>query len=190
MPARPSATHVALYAGSFDPITLGHLDVIARARKLFDELVLGLGHNPDKPTLFTFEERRDMAQRLVDEMIAEEPGGAPVRVQTYTGLTVDFAKAVGATAILRGIRNVTDLALECQLAITNRQVADIETVFVITGERFAFTSSSLIRQVVALGGSPDRLTTIVPPLVIERMKEKMRGPDNPLAHMAQDEHID
>jgi len=182
--------HVALYAGSFDPITYGHLDVLGRARNLFDELILGLGHNPDKPALFSFEERYEMARQLVDEMVAEVPDGAPVRVEVYTGLTVDFAMSAGATVILRGIRNITDLATECQLAITNRQVADIETVFVVTGESFAFTSSSLIRQVAALGGSLDRLSSIVPITVIERMKAKLADPDHPLRRRARDEHID
>ena len=180
------ARHVVLYAGSFDPITNGHLAVLRRARKLFDELVLGLGHNPEKPALFSFEERHDMARQLVNELLAEEPEGAPVKVERYTGLTVDFARSVGATAILRGIRNITDLAVECQLAITNRQVADIETVFIITDERYAFTSSALIRQVAAMGGSVDRLHAIVPALVIERLKEKMADPENPLASMARD----
>ncbi len=182
--------HLALYAGSFDPITLGHLDVVSRARALFDELILGLGYNPDKPALFNFDERLEMAQELINEMIADDPNGAPVRVERYNGLTVDYAKSVGASAILRGIRNITDLASECQLAITNRQVADIETVFVVTGEMFAFTSSSLIRQVAALGGSLDRLHAIIPPIVIKRIKEKMASPDNPLARMAHDQHID
>ncbi len=182
--------HLALYAGSFDPITYGHLDVLNRARTLFDELILGLGHNPDKPALFTFDERLEMARTLVDELLEANPEGAPVRVERYTGLTVDYAKNEGASAIVRGIRNITDLAHECQLAITNRQVADIESVFIVTGEQFGFTSSSLIRQVAALGGALDRLTTIVPQLVIDRMKLKMASPDNPLAEMVKDEHID
>jgi len=188
----PSATvnHLAVYVGSFDPITYGHLDVLSRARQLFDELILGLGHNPEKPALFSFGERLEMARTLVEEMVAADPNGAPVRVEHYTGLTVDFAKSVGAAAILRGIRNVTDLASECQLAITNRQVADIETVFVITGERFAFTSSSLIRQVVALGGSLDRLQTIVPKLVIDRMRDKLADPDNTISRIARDAHFE
>ena len=186
----PSGRHLALYAGSFDPITFGHLDVVSRARALFDELVLGLGHNPDKPALFNFDERRDMAETLVREMMTEQPDGAPVRVESYTGLTVDFAREIGAAAILRGIRNVTDLAAECQLAITNRHLADIETVFVITGERFAYTSSSLIRQIAALGGSLDRLTSIVPPIVLDRIRAKLADPDNALSRMARDQHID
>lgn len=171
--------HIALYAGSFDPITFGHLDVVSRGRKLFDELVLGIGQNPDKRAFFPSEERKDMAETLVRELLESEPDGAPIRVESYSGLTVDFAQRIGASALVRGIRNVTDLAAECQLAITNRQVADIETVFVITSEQYAFTSSGLIRQVAALGGSLDRLSAIVPDLVLERMKERLAG--NPLA---------
>ena len=110
-----------------------------------------------------------------------------MQVEHYSGLTVDFAQHVHASAILRGIRNITDLATECQLAITNRQVADIETVFVVTGETFAFTSSSLIKQVAALGGSLDRLSTLVPPLVIKKLKEKRDDPSNPLGRLARDQ---
>ena len=183
MAARP---HLALYAGSFDPITLGHLDVLGRARSLFDGLILAIGDNPEKPALFSFQERLEMANLLVKEMIDAEPECAPVHVEHYTGLTVDFARRAGASAILRGIRNITDLATECQLAITNRQVAGIETVFIVTGESFAFTSSSLIKQVAALGGSIDRLASIVPPIVVERLKQKRDDPSNPLGRLAKD----
>ena len=183
MAARP---HLALYAGSFDPITLGHLDVLGRARSLFDGLILAIGDNPEKPALFSFQERLEMANLLVKEMIDAEPECAPVHVEHYTGLTVDFARRAGAAAILRGIRNITDLATECQLAITNRQVAGIETVFIVTGESFAFTSSSLIKQVAALGGSIDRLASIVPPIVVERLKQKRDDPSNPLGRLAKD----
>lgn len=182
--------HVAIYAGSFDPITLGHLDVLRRARRMFDSIVLAIGRNPEKPSLFTAEERQEMAQILVDEMLANEPDGCPVRVERYSGLTVDFAKHVKAVAILRGIRNITDLAAETQLAITNRQVADIETVFIVTGEQFAFTSSSLIRQIAALGGSLDRLQAIVPLMVIDRMKQKRNDPDHPLSRLASDQLVE
>ena len=158
-----STRHLALYTGSFDPITLGHLDVLSRVRHIFDEIALAIGQNPEKQALFSFEERIDMARILVDDLIREDPKGSPIRVTHYSGLTVDFAQKLGAAAIVRGIRNLTDLAMECQLAITNRQVAGIETVFIVTGEKFAFTSSSLIKQVAALGGSLDRLDSIVPP---------------------------
>lgn len=191
--SRPMAAdkvHLALYAGSFDPITLGHLDVLRRARRLFDRLILGIGDNPEKPALFSFEERIEMATQLVDEMVAAEPQCSPVQVEHYTGLTVDFARDVGAAAILRGIRNITDLANETQLAITNRQVAGIETVFIVTGENFAYTSSSLIKQVAALGGSLDRLGEIVPAMVIDRLKQKRDDPSNPLGRLAKDQLVE
>ncbi len=122
--------------------------------------------------------------------MGRDPDSAPVQVDHYTGLTVDFARKSNATAILRGIRNITDLANECQLAITNRQVAGIETVFVVTGESFAFTSSSLIKQVAALGGSLDQLATIVPAVVIERLKVKRDDPSNPLGRLARDQLVE
>jgi len=179
--------HLAIYTGSFDPITLGHLDVLRRARRLFDEVVVAIGRNPDKQALFTFEERFEMARTLVAEMEKDEPGGAVVRVDTYAGLTVDFARRVGASAILRGIRNVTDLATECQLAITNRHLTGIETVFVVTGETFAYTSSSLIKQIAAMGGSLETLRSIVPDLVIRELARKRSDPSNAIGRLAQDQ---
>ncbi|MCH8151843.1 MAG: pantetheine-phosphate adenylyltransferase [Planctomycetes bacterium] len=192
MATEPATTpqHLAIYAGSFDPITLGHLDVLQRARGLFDKIILAVGDNPEKPALFTAEERVGMARTLVAGMISAEPDGSPVQVDHYTGLTVDFARNVNASAILRGIRNITDLANELQLAITNRQVAGIETVFIVTGERYAFTSSSLIKQVAALGGSLDGLSGIVPPLVLDRLKKKRDDPGNPLGRLAHDQLIE
>lgn len=170
-------THSALYAGSFDPLTKGHLDVLQRARGIFDEIVLGIGDNPDKPMFFTVDERVDMAEQLVAEVMESDPAGAPVQVHHYTGLTVEFAQEIGASVILRGIRNVTDLSTECQLAIMNRQVADIETVFIITGEQYAYTSSGLIRQIAVLGSDLNRLSHIVPPLVISRLRERLKEKD-------------
>ncbi len=178
--------HIAIYAGSFDPITSGHLDVLARARTMFDRIILAIGHNPLKAGLFSFEERVEMATQLVDDMVREHPDDAPVAVRHYSGLTVDFAREVHASVILRGIRNITDLAAETQIAITNRQVADMETVFIITGEQYAFTSSSLIKQVAALGGSLDRLSPLVPPLVIERLNAKRNDPADPLGKLIHD----
>jgi pantetheine-phosphate adenylyltransferase len=195
MPARPAVRqrqHIAIYAGSFDPITLGHLDVLRRARRLFDGIVLGIGRNPDKPPLFSQQERQEIAQTLVEQLLESEPDGCPVHVERYSGLTVDFAKKLKAVAILRGIRNITDLATECQLAIANRQVADIETVFIVTGEAYAFTSSSLIQQIVALGGPLERLKPVVPELVIERLRRKREDPSHPLSRLpgARDQNTD
>jgi len=179
--------HLAIYTGSFDPITYGHLDVLARSRRLFDEVILAIGRNPSKTPLFSLDERLGLARRLVDELVASEPASAPVRVEAYGGLTVDFAQRVGAVAIIRGIRNITDLAGECQLAITNRQVAGIETVFIVTGEAYAYTSSSLIQQIAALGGSLEKLASLVPPAVIESLRAKRNDPHNPLGRLAQDQ---
>lgn len=182
--------HVAMYAGSFDPITCGHLDVVSRSRRLFDRIIVGIGFNPAKAELFPVEDRTSMATTLIKELVAEEPGAASVSVERYAGLTVDFARKAGATALIRGIRNITDLAIETQLAITNQQVADIETVFVVTGEAYAFTSSSLIRQIAALGGDVERLEGIIPPLVIERLKLLQEEPSGLLRAMANDANME
>lgn len=167
-------------------MTLGHLDVLQRGRGLFDEIVVGIGRNPGKEPLFPIEERTRMARTLVAELTAREKVGARCTVEAYSDLTVDFARRTGAVAMIRGIRNVTDLANECQLAITNRQVAGIETVFIVAGETFAYTSSSLIRQIAALGGSVDKLALFVPPLVMEAIERLRQDPDNPLARLARE----
>jgi pantetheine-phosphate adenylyltransferase len=164
------ADHVALYAGSFDPPTLGHIDVISRARRMFDRIVVGVGENPNKQPMLSPADRLSLMHTIVRDMLSESPDGAPVEVQAYGGLTVDFARSVGAAALLRGIRNVTDLASECQLAIANRQVADMESVFIITDERYGFTSSSLIRQIVELGGDVQKLSNIVPAAVLAHLE--------------------
>lgn len=156
---------IALFPGTFDPITNGHLDVIRRAQGLFDQLVVAIGRNPAKAELFSQDERLDLIRRIVaDEQI-------DVAVETYDGLTVDFARRRGARVILRGLRNVTDLAFEFQLALTNRAVADMETVFIMSGEIYGFTSSSLIKQIAA-GGDVDRLAKLLPAAVIDAMKDK------------------
>ncbi len=162
--------HIAVYPGSFDPMTFGHLDVIARGRKLFDELIVAVGRNPSKDQLFSAEERAEMAEALVRQMVRDEPGGAPVKVLSYAGLTVDFARGAKATVLLRGVRNLSDLQYEIQQALTNREVAGLETAFVVAGQNFAYTSSSLIRQVAAMGEDLSGLTSMVPPLVVERLR--------------------
>jgi len=164
--------HVALYPGSFDPITYGHLDVIARGRRLFDELIVAVGRNPGKDALFTVDERLDMTQRLVDGLVRQSPGDAPVTVRAFAGLTVDVAREAGATVLLRGVRNLSDLQYEVQQAVTNREVAGLETAFVVAGQSFAYTSSSLIRQIAAMGDDLAALTSMCPALVIERLREK------------------
>jgi len=182
--------HLAIYPGSFDPVTLGHLDVLSRARRLFDEVIIAVGRNPDKPDFFPVEERVALLEPLIEEIMRREPDAARVTIATYTGLTVDFARSRNASGIIRGIRNVTDLASECQLAITNRQVAGIETVFVVTGEAFAFLSSSLIRQIAAFGGSMEKLKPFVPANVAQAIGEKMSDPNHSLARLALETQAD
>jgi pantetheine-phosphate adenylyltransferase len=171
----PAVRHVAIFPGSFDPVTFGHLDVIERGRRLFDEVVVAVGRNPDKDALFTLEERVTLLERLCAEMEAGDAGGAagaPVRVEAFGGLTVDFAKRIGATVLLRGIRNLSDLQNEVQQAVTNREVAGLETAFVVAGQSFAYTSSSLIKQLTAMGHDMKPLEAMVPGSVVEALRRK------------------
>ena len=161
------ASRIGVFPGQFDPITNGHLDVIRRGVRLFDELIVAVGINPEKREMFTIDERVNLIRGLV----ADTPG---VRVEKYTGLTVDFVRRVNATAIFRGIRDVSDLRYEFQLALANRTVGGVETVFIMAGEQYALTSSSLIRQVVALGGDLRQLSAILPDVVIEQLREKQK----------------
>src|SRR3954463_14673894 len=165
--AQPRAPKVCVFPGQFDPITNGHIDVIRRGVALFDELIVAVGINPEKRELFTIEERVRMTRTLLKD-------DAGVRVEKYTGLTVDFVRHAKATAILRGIRDGSDLRYEFQLALANRVVGGVETVFIMTGEQYALTSSSLIRQIVALGGDVSQLSPLLPELVVEKLREKQR----------------
>ena len=158
---------VGVFPGQFDPITNGHLDVIRRGVKLFDELIVAVGVNPDKRELFSLDERVEMIAELCKPITG-------TRVQQYEGLTADFVKQVKATAILRGIRDASDLRYEFQLALANRAVGGVETVFIMTGDQFALTSSSLIRQIVSLGGDVKNLSSVVPANVVHRLREKQR----------------
>lgn len=159
---------IAVFPGQFDPITNGHLDVIRRGVELFDELVVAVGINPDKRELFTLDERVEMIRSLVSDLPS-------IRVEKYTGLTVDFVRKAGAVAMLRGIRDATDLRYEFQLAMANRAVGGVETVFIMTGEQYALTSSSLIRQIMALGGDVTLLSKSLPAIVVARLGEKQKA---------------
>jgi len=183
------AKHLVVFPGSFDPITYGHLDVIQRGRRLFDELVVAVGRNPGKDQLFGPDERVEMVEALVAEMILKEPAGATVKVRAFSGLTVDFAGSVGATALLRGVRNLSDLQYEVQQALTNREVAGLETAFVVAGQTFAYTSSSLIKQITAMGRDLSALNTMVPPLVVERLKRKKDEKHPLLERLAADQDV-
>jgi pantetheine-phosphate adenylyltransferase len=153
----------AIFPGSFDPITNGHLDVVQRGIRLFDDLIIAVGRSPQKNELFNPDERVEMIKELVKDM----PG---VMVESFNGLTVEYAASRGATVILRGLRNLTDVQYEFQLAMTNRAVAGIETIFVMTSEQYGFTSSTLIREVASLGGD---VSNLIPMSVYERVKKKL-----------------
>ena len=165
-PLKPKP-RIGVFPGQFDPITNGHLDVIRRGVHLFDELIVAVGVNPEKSEMFTLQERADMIKALIKGI----PG---VRVEQYTGLTMDFVRQVKAIAILRGIRDVSDLRYEFQIAQANRAVGEVETVFIMTGDQYALTSSSLIRQVVSLGGDVRKLSGLLPDLVVRQLKKKQR----------------
>jgi len=154
----------AIFPGTFDPITNGHLDVINRSIKLFDELIIAVGTSPVKNTIFTPQQRVEM----IAELIADMPG---VFVESFEGLTVEYAAKKKADVILRGLRSLTDVQYEFQLAMTNRAVAGIETVFVMTGEKYGFTSSTLIREVAALGGD---VSNLIPKNVYNRLRQRLR----------------
>ncbi len=152
----------AIFPGSFDPITNGHLDVIERALKLFDELIVAVGKSPIKNPLFTPEERVEMMR----EILAGKPR---VSVESFDGLMVEYAKKKNADVILRGMRSLTDFHYEFRLAMTNRAVAGIETVFIMTSAEYGFTSSTLIREVASLGGD---VSNLLPKLVNDKLIER------------------
>ncbi len=139
----------AMYAGSFDPITLGHLDVIRRGAALFDELVVGVGVNPDKRYWFDLAQRRSMIEQVV--------GGIPgLRVVPFEHLLVDAARSEGATIILRGLRALSDFEVEFRYGLANRDLSGIETLFILTEPRHIFVSSSLVREIAKHGGDVSR----------------------------------
>ncbi|HDI11460.1 MAG TPA: pantetheine-phosphate adenylyltransferase [Candidatus Acetothermia bacterium] len=158
----------ALYPGSFDPITFGHIDVIMRARKLFEPLIVAVVENPRKTPLFTVEERR----RLVEEAL-QEMGITDVQVITYSGLLIECAKSLGVDAIVRGLRATSDFDYEFQLALTNRDLdSDVETVLLMTAGKYSFLSSSIVKEVARYGGD---VSKFVPKCVQLALERKFRG---------------
>src|SRR5512136_2773351 len=144
-PSGPPERIIAVFQGSFDPVTFGHLDVIRRAARLFNRLVVGIGQNPDKEQLFPPQERL----ALLLPHIADLPN---VRAACYAGLTIDFVREVGGHVLVRGIRDMADLNHEVQVANLNRLVGGVETVFILTSDQHALTSSTYIRQIYEMGG--------------------------------------
>jgi pantetheine-phosphate adenylyltransferase len=155
----------AIYPGSFDPLTNGHLDIIERGCRLFDEVVVAILVNQAKQSLFSVDERLDAIRSVVPS--------PSVRVETFDGLLVHYARERGATAVIRGIRAVSDYEYELQMALMNRRLApDVETVFLMSTEAYSFVSSRLVKEVASLGGS---VAGLVPPLVEQRLAARF-GP--------------
>ncbi len=163
MPNEPCGI-IAVYPGSFDPITNGHLDLIERASRLFERLIVAILRNEAKKPLFSVEERVEMAREVLR-------GYPNVEVASFGGLLVEFAASRGARVILRGIRAISDYEYELQMALMNRRLApDIETVFLMAAEDYSFLSARLVKEVVALGGD---VSGLVPPLVEERLRKRL-----------------
>jgi len=154
----------AIYPGTFDPITLGHLDVIKRGQKIFDKIIVAVTDNPNKKPLFSVEERK--------EMIKEAAKGLNVEVDSFSGLLVDYVKGKKCSVILRGMRELSDFEFEFQQATVNRQLApQTETVFIVTSAEYFYLSSSTVKEISNLGGN---VSTFVPKGVEKRLKEKNR----------------
>ncbi|MCA9066099.1 MAG: pantetheine-phosphate adenylyltransferase [Planctomycetaceae bacterium] len=169
MPESPEAGSKAVYVGSFDPITLGHLDIVRRAARIFSEVTVGVGINPDKKSLFSSDERLEMCRMAVREY-------HNVRVETFNGLAVEFVRQCGSRVLLRGVRSLADMDAEFTMSLTNQALdSEIESVFMMSGERFAHVSSSLIKQIarMARGDVERKLAGFVPALVIARLIERL-----------------
>lgn len=159
-------SHIAVYSGSFDPISLGHVSVIERSSRLFDKLIVGVGVNLEKAPLFSSQERVDLVSLATAHL-------RNVEVRSFSGLTVDFVRACGARVMIRGVRPLTDIAAEFTMMMANRQLdPELETVFLMADEEFAHVSSSLIKQITPLS-SDEKLSRFVPTVVIPALRAKI-----------------
>jgi len=155
----------AIYPGSFDPVTNGHLDVIERARKLFDEVVVAVAHNDEKQPLFSLEQRLDLLQETAGRI-------ENVRISEFSGLLVEFARAQKAGAVIRGLRAVSDFEFEFQMALMNRNLnAAVETIFLMPKEEYTYLSSRIVKEIARLGGN---VSTFVPSCVDKALSGKFR----------------
>ncbi|MCK5283619.1 MAG: pantetheine-phosphate adenylyltransferase [Nanoarchaeota archaeon] len=157
-------TKIAIYPGSFDPVTMGHVDVLKRALKIFDKVIVVVGENPNKKYLFSVEERKAMVESATE--------GLNVEIDHFSGLLVDFTKKKNATAIIRGLRAVSDFDYEFQAALMNRKLDNtIETIFIMTRGMYCYLSSSVVKEVASLGGD---LKDLVSMNVAEELKKKFK----------------
>lgn len=156
----------AVYPGSFDPVTNGHLDVVERARKLFDEVIVAVAHNDEKQPLFSLEERLNFLRQTVGKI-------ENVRVAHFEGLLVEFARNQQANAVIRGLRAVSDFEFEFQMALMNRKLeGDVETIFLMPKEEYTYLSSRLVKEIARLGGD---VTEFVPAEVADSLGKKFKG---------------
>ncbi|OGW75601.1 MAG: pantetheine-phosphate adenylyltransferase [Omnitrophica bacterium RBG_13_46_9] len=154
----------AIYPGTFDPVTYGHIDIIERASKLYDRVFVGVAHSHEKGPLFTMEERVEMLKKATAHL-------ENVLVEDFDGLVIEYAKEKETRVIIRGLRMISDFEFEFQMALTNKKLSeDIETIFMMTKENFAYLSSKLIKETVSLGAD---VTSFVPSFVAEKLREKL-----------------
>jgi pantetheine-phosphate adenylyltransferase len=163
---KPTPPSIAVYTGSFDPITLGHLDVIGRASRIFETIIVGVGINPDKQSLFSLEERVQLVQSAVEAF-------GNVRVELFSGLSVAFVREQGGHVLLRGVRSLTDIEAEFTMTLANRKLdASVETVFLMADAAYSHISSSLLKQITPLADD-EALLRFVPPSVVAALRRKL-----------------
>ena len=161
--------NIAVYPGSFDPVTNGHIDLLERALKIFDKIIIAIAANPGKNPLFSPEERRE----LIIASLANHPMKDRVKVELFHGLLVDYVQSIPARAVVRGLRAISDFEYEFQMALMNRKLnGDIETLFIMTGMRWIYISSRIIKEVVMSGGD---VSGLVPECVFVKLKERLAG---------------
>jgi pantetheine-phosphate adenylyltransferase len=158
--------HIAVYPGTFDPVTNGHIDLVERSLRIFDELIVAVAANPKKEPLFSLEERIDMFRRVTTRYRRR------VKIEGFDGLLVDYVKRKEAVGIIRGLRAVSDFEYEMQMALMNRRLDnDIETVFLMPNEEYSFITSTIVREAASYGGD---VSSLVPKVVVEKLKKKFR----------------